>query len=247
MFKLGLSSIAVCVFVAAAVRADDKDDAKAILDKAIKAHGGEEKLAKPRAMTMKVKGKFYGFNEEGIEYKMELSATPTKRRFDLDSGAGDASFKFSSVYNGEKGWRKINDDVADLTKEEIEEVKHDLYIDRVTTLAPLKDKEFKLSALGETKIGKKAAVGIKIECKGHRDVNLFFDKDTGLLIKSESKVIDMGEEKNQETIFSDHKDIEGRKVPMKVVINRDGKLFVEGETTEYKFHDKLDDNVFAKP
>ncbi len=41
----------------APARAEDDKDTKAILDKAIKALGGEEKLSKVKAMTWKTKGK----------------------------------------------------------------------------------------------------------------------------------------------------------------------------------------------
>jgi hypothetical protein len=33
----------------------------------------------------------------------------------------------------------------------------------------------------------------------------------------------------------------------KVVINRDGKRYVDGEVTEIELHEKLDDAVFGKP
>jgi ABC-type Na+ transport system ATPase subunit NatA len=125
-----------------------------------------------------------------------------------------------------------------------------LYVDEVVTLVPLKEKDYKLSTLGETKVGKKAAVGIKVTRKDHRDVNLFFDKDTGLLVKTETTIKDFmagGQELNQETVMSDFKEIEGRKLPTKVVISRDGKKFVDGETSDQKYSDKLEDSVFAKP
>jgi len=34
---------------------------------------------------------------------------------------------------------------------------------------------------------------------------------------------------------------------MKFVVKRDGKLFVEGEATDYQLAEKLEDSVFAKP
>jgi hypothetical protein len=36
-------------------------------------------------------------------------------------------------------------------------------------------------------------------------------------------------------------------VPMKLVINRDGKKFMDKEVTEYKMVDTIDDSVFGKP
>jgi hypothetical protein len=47
--------------------------------------------------------------------------------------------------------------------------------------------------------------------------------------------------------YSDFKEVEGVLQAMKVVIKRDGKDYVEGETTDLKLAEKLDDSVFAKP
>src|SRR5439155_7197093 len=58
------------------VRADEQADAKAILDKAIKAQGGEEKLSKNKVISAKSKGKFYGFSDDGIDFSQETSIQP---------------------------------------------------------------------------------------------------------------------------------------------------------------------------
>ncbi len=243
-------SVGICLGLgAAAARADEQDEIKARLDKAIKAHGGEEKLAKPKPSTAKVKGKFYGMGD-GAEYTLELSNTLTQMRFELDFEIAGTKFKITQVVNGDKGWMKINDATMDLGKDEFEEAKEGFYVNKIMNLVPLKEKEYKLSPLGESKVGKKSAVGIKVSHKGHSDVNLLFDKETGLLIKTETTIKDFqagGQEVAQETIMGEYKEFDGRKVATKVVINRDGKPYVDGETTDYKFHDKLDDNVFAKP
>ena len=55
MRKLMVLLFGFCLALAAA-RADDQDGAKAILDKAIQAAGGEETLAKLKAVTVKGKG-----------------------------------------------------------------------------------------------------------------------------------------------------------------------------------------------
>jgi hypothetical protein len=246
MYKWSFVCLGIAILVVPTnLRADDQDDIKAILAKAIKAQGGEEKLAKEHPVTLKIKGKFYGLGgDEGIDYTLNLANTSNKRRMELET----SGFKFIQVYNGEKGWKKINDDVMDMDKDDIAEAKEQIYQEKVGTLVPLlKDKEFKLTSLGEAKIDKKPAVGIKVSSKDHRDIDLFFDKTTGLLVKTETTVKDMGQEYKQESIMSDYKDFDGHKVPMKIVINRDGKKFVDGETLEYKQHDKLDDNVFGKP
>ena len=54
------------------------------------------------------------------------------------------------------------------------------------------------------------------------------------------------QEVTQEIYFSDHREVDGAKVPHKVVLKRDGKLFVEAEISAMKAG-KVDDKVFGRP
>jgi outer membrane lipoprotein-sorting protein len=234
-----------------AARADEPARLKAIIDKAIKASGGEAKLARLKGETFKGKGKYYGMGE-GIDYTGEWSVQPPgKMRVHIESTAGGQTFTFLRVLNGDKLWTKIGDEKAEEAgKDETAEAKEEAYAGWVATLLPLREKGFMLSSLAEVKVNGKPAVGVQVSHKGHRDVRLFFDKETGLLVKSETTVKDPrggGQEQTQEAIYSDHKDVDGVKHPMKVVINRDGKKYVDLEVTEIERKDKIDDSVFAKP
>lgn len=241
---------AALLLAAGAARADEKADTRAVIEKAIKARGGEEKLAKEVAVTFKAKGKFYGMGE-GIDYTGEWAVQPPdKTRFQLDFDANGMKFTFQWVFDGKKGWMKILDQTTELDDDAIAEAKENIYAGRVDTLVPLiKDKGFELSPLGEAQVGDRKAVGVRVSHKGHRDINLFFDKETGLPLKSERAVKDpmMGKEFTQETLYSDYKEVGGVRHPMKQVINRDGQKYVENEITEFETKDKIDDGQFAKP
>ena len=50
-----------------------------------------------------------------------------------------------------------------------------------------KDKSVKYSIVGEIKIKDKAAIGVTVSKEGSKDVNLFFDKTTGLIAKIEMR------------------------------------------------------------
>jgi len=117
------------------------------------------------------------------------------------------------------------------------------------TLIPLKDKAVNLSTLGEIKVDDRPALGVRVSSKGHRDINLYFDKETHLLVKSEMrvKVEATGMEANQETFYGGHKEVGGIKEPMKFVIKRDGKPYLNAEVEEVRRGEKVDDSVFAKP
>ena len=113
----------------------------------------------------------------------------------------------------------------------------------------MKDPAFQLSPLGESKVGDRAAVGVKVTHKGHSDVNLYFDKQTGLVRKSEYRAKDAmtGKDREMATTFENYKDFDGLKIPTKIDMKRDGEKFVEAEITELKPGSKLEASVFAKP
>src|SRR5262245_23081717 len=178
-------TLAVALLFAGAglVRADGEADARQVIDKAIKAQGGADKLAKLKAHTFKMKGKYYGMSAEGVDYKGEWSIQqPDKFRMEIDVEVMGQTFKVIHVINGDKGWNRMMDMTKEMDKEELDEHKEELYATRVSYLVDLKDKGFTLAPLGEVKVGKQDAVGIRVSHKGHRDINLFFDKKTHLLL-----------------------------------------------------------------
>jgi hypothetical protein len=249
---VGLAAAVVLGLAAAgAARADEKTDARAVIEKAVKALGGEEKLAARKALTFKIKGKFYGLGE-GIDYTADTSVqSPDKIRLQIDSSANGMKFTLVMVFDGKQGWTKFNDQTTEMDKDTVEETKESMYAGAVEALTPLlKDKDFELAPVGEVKVGEHETVGVRVAHKGHRDVNLFFDKKTGLLVKSERRIKDQmagGQEMTEERLLDDYKDVAGIKHPTKVVVKRDGKDYSNNEITDYEVTDKIDDSVFAKP
>jgi hypothetical protein len=235
---------------AMSARADEQADAKALLEKAIKAHGGGDNIAKVKAGTLATKGKFFGMGE-GIDYTASIAFQgPDRQGVVVEFEAGGQKFKYSQIFNKDKGWIAINENVTEMGKESIQEMKETLHAQTVSRLNPATFKEAKLQTVGEIKVGDKPALGVRVEIKGYRDVTLFFDKETHLLVKSERRAKDVpnpGEEFGEETYYSDYKEVDGVKSPHRIIIKRDGKDFLDSETTEYQSAEKVDDSRFAKP
>jgi hypothetical protein len=232
------------------VPADDQTELYAVIAKAIDAAGGKTKLEKFKAATWKGKGKFHGLGQ-AIDYTGEWAVqAPGKQRVVIEFEVNNMQFKHMRVVNGDMGWIRMMDNTTDMDKETLAEEKEQMYAGWVSRLTPLKDKGFQLSPLGEVKVGDRDAVGIKVAHKDHRDVNLFFDKQNGLLLKSETQRKDVqagGRELLEEMLFGDYKEMDGMRRASKVTIKRDGKLYVEAEVFDFRQAEKLDDSVFAKP
>jgi hypothetical protein len=249
-----ISTVAVLVGLALGVgapaRADDKDDAKAILDKAIKALGGEEKLSTFKAATWKGKGKVFAMDNE-IEYSGEWAVqAPDRLRVVIKGEFMGQAFKRTQVLNGDKAYSKTSDeDTMTRDKDGVAESKRDFQMLWIpATILPLRGKAFKLETLGDEKIGDTPAVGLKVTGPGGKDFRIYFDKKTRLPIKMAAKVKAMGgEEVDQEWLYSDFKEVQGIKKAMTVELKRDGKKFIEQKISDFKPAEKLDDKLFEKP
>jgi hypothetical protein len=248
-------AVAACVLLALTTqsRADEAADAKALLEKAIKAYGGEAKLSKIKATTMKSKGKYYGGGGDGVDYTEETFwMAPDKERNDIKFEADGKKNTFIMVFNGDKSWESLNGDTKERSKDAVAELKEGMHLHQCSLLYPLLDKAYTLTPISEVKVNDKAAVGIKVAHKDHRDLNILFDKNTNHILKIETQVKDLSDEKNpkevtEELFFDDYKDVDGLPVAHKMNMKRANKKFVEAEVTEIKIVDKLDGKLFEKP
>jgi hypothetical protein len=240
------------VAAASPARADDQADMRALVDKAIKAAGGQAKLKKLKAVTWKAKGSVHADNRD-IEITMEASMQAADQgRLDLTAEVNGNTVTIALVLNRDKGWVKHpkSDKVEAIPKELLAVFNTDFRAVRLAQmLTPLKDKACTLSSLGEVKIDDRPALGIKVVRKGHADVDIFFDKKTHLPVKCQTKVKESkgGQEVTHDYFFSDAKKTAGVLHFTKVTFKRDDKTFLEVELSDIETVDKLDDSTFAKP
>jgi hypothetical protein len=244
-----VSTALLCGFVTTARAADD--DVKSIITKAIKAHGGDEALSKYKAGQMKNKGKIF-LGDNGLDFSQDVSyMLPDKFKESIELDVGGTKIAIVTVMNGDKCSIDANGkevEITDTIKDALKDAQYLIKTARLTSL--LKEKDIELSALGEVKVEGKPAVGVRISRKGHKDINLFFDKETNLLSKLEYNTVDAstGKEVAEERIIQEYqkKDKDGLLSPKKVLVKRDGKKYVEAEVVEAKFLEKIDDNEFQK-
>ena len=107
-------------------------------------------------------------------------------------------------------------------------------------------KQFTLQAAEDEDVnGKKAAVVIATPKAIDRDFKLYFDKDSGLVVKSGHKgKAPGGGEVYAETYVSEYKKVNGVQVATKIVLNHDDKKFLSATVDDVEVLEKLDDNEF---
>jgi hypothetical protein len=254
---MGLAASFLVASASRARAAGGREDAeaRAIIDKAIEAHGGADKLSRFKAVSARWVGKhkvenvFYWDAVRVVTYEM-----PDKIRLDFEvENPKGGTFAFSRVVNGKKGWQGSARGTRDLKEAEVAQIVDELYAHWLASVVPLKDKGFEFSLIGNAAVDGKDAVGVRVSCKGRPDVNLFFDQKTGLVIKSERRAKDPGtnQEYTAESIYRDHKAFQGVMWPTSRLDRRDGMDLEANsgrfELRDFQAHDKLEEKSLARP
>ncbi len=240
----------------AAPAIDDQAEAQAIFDKAVKALGGEERLAKLTSFVETVKQKSKSFTGKDAECTRTISYQfPGRLRIEMDGFNGREDFSRLYVLDGEQGWNFNGDNPYEFSKEVLN-IHRQTWTDELVVWQFLffRDKDYKLSPLGASKVGDHAAVGVKASRKGVPDIKLYFDRDTGLLLKREWDEVQpapAGEKPPppiiEEILYENYKEVGGIKYPSKKTSRRDKQITSEEEVTEFKIVEKFDEKTFAKP
>jgi RNA polymerase sigma factor (sigma-70 family) len=234
-------------------RADDgkqapgADDLRGVIDHVLHAYGGEAKVRGLKAFTWKVK---YPKTEavQGNECTEDYSVqVPDKYRME-NATKGEAK-RFIHIFNttGFRRWTRDGDGKVEEVFFLGVERPAEYWIDYITHLGPrgvlrLKDPANKLSLLDPIKVGGRAAVGVLVKREGAPELKLYFDKETGLLLREEHPAEDVV------ILYADYQRFDGVPVPRKTTqkLNK-GTVTLEGELLEFKAVDKFDAKVFEKP
>ncbi len=226
------------------LRADDRDKALALIDRAIKAHGGEAGLAKVAVSTRTNAGSQTQPTGEVTFTSTVTQSLPDRVRLEIEVGKS----KLLTVIDGAKGWQQsAGGSTFPVDRDRLKEMKGEAYVWWLATLVPLKKDGLTLALAPEIKVDGKPALGVKVSGRGEPDAKLYFDQGSGLLVKIERRAPETGVLVNKEYYFSDFKDFDGVKLPAKEVMTVNGRKWYEVKVLTYKFLAKVEDSAFARP
>ncbi len=189
------------------------DTPRTILERAIQAMGGKEKITLPHAKVQHHKGSVEFKDQPGIP---ALTVTGTsylqggRYRSDLKMSLAGQEIPASVLLTETESWRHANGQWTKLTEAEMEYFRIARYADLVSELVPLRDKVYQLELLPETEVEAKKAVGIKVTREGKPEIALYFEKDSGLLCRVNYKAKMPGTEKEEthELVLADYKELD---------------------------------------
>jgi hypothetical protein len=249
-------SVLAFSFTSAVRGADDKTDDKAadkaaaVIDKAIEAMGGADKLEPVKAGTWTSRGKIL-VNANENQFTSHVTVCGLNQfRQEFEGEFDGNKIKGITVLDKDKGWRKFGDEVHEMDMEAVANERRNLFL-QIAALDPLvlKADSLKVEPVAEEKINDKPAAGLKFTDADGKDFTMYFDKETGLVVRQVAKVVGWdGKEFDQEVNYADYKEFGGIKEATKIEIKRDGEKFITHEISDFKpLPEKVEEEKFAEP
>jgi outer membrane lipoprotein-sorting protein len=244
--------LAVALVVAGSAVADEK--AEAVVKKAIDAHGGADALNKYKAGKFKLKGEIsvmgMEFEFTGTvsymtpdRYKLEVNAEIMGMKLVINQVVKGDSIKSSGTIGGMQ--IPMNSDA------EKQELKMAAVLQEAEQLTPLLDaKKFTIKAGDDDTVnGKKASLVIVTPKAIDKELKIYFDKESGLVVKTAHKGLGPGEgaptEVLEETYHTEYKKVSGVQTATKLTVTHDGKKFMTMDVSDIELLEKIDDKEFT--
>jgi hypothetical protein len=148
-------------------------------------------------------------------------------------------------FNGSVGWEKSPRGIRDLAGEEV------YYLRRYPDLSKdikLKDQFTRLTAAGKDKINGRDVYVIRGNTIDNRRERLYFDVETGLLLRRTTSTATPIGVIPEQVDFEDYRDVDGLKMPFTIRVSTiDPSYSITRKFTEIKLNVPIDEMRFNKP
>jgi hypothetical protein len=209
-----------------------------ILAKYTEAIGGQAAIEKMKTSVMK--GTYAGFNGAELTFEAYLTA-PDKFYVSVTTPQGTSERGF----DGKVAWEKNARGVNELTNPILDQMKSMFMFFRNIKL---KEQFTRLRLGGRDKIGDRNVIIISGTTADNHRERLFFDAETGLLLRRISYAETMIGMIPEQIDFEDYRDVDGVKLPFTVRVSSvEPGLVSTRKYTEIKLNVPVDDSKFNKP
>lgn len=245
-----LQRLAALAILAGLAPADSHaEDAKAIIEQAAAAHGGVETLAKYPAARIKVKGTIEVQRQQAPYSSQSVYFMPDRVRSTVTLTIQNVARTVEQVQNGDRAAMIVGGLAQHVTEAQGQELKTSMYCQNIARLVPLlKDSKFTLTAVGDKLIDDKRTAAVRVASAGHKDITLYFDAESHLLVMLERPGFDAaGGQLDQQEFYSDFHTASGLKYAGKTKVVQNGKVTRESEVIEFQPLERVDAREFALP
>jgi len=246
--RASLVYLSCLALFALAAPATADDDGRTILDKAITAHGGKDKLNQTKIEVLTIRGSIAVPRLGMLPFTGETYAQlPNQFKNVVRAEFQGNAILMVTVLDGAEARITVNGEAQPVDPRVLEEMKEARFAENALTLTPLLgDTAFKLTVLKEQEIKGRPAVGILVQAAGHKDYRMFFDKERGVLVKTERLALnDKMQEVRQESYWLSYQLTGGINRARRFCVYQDGRLHCQGEITEVRNPDRLPPDTFT--
>lgn len=235
-----LSKILFLLVVTCTVNQLNAQSVDAVLEHHFKTIGQEYLLD---VQTITTKGTL---RQGGVELQV-ITYNKRPNKFRIEAKLQDLIYV--EVFDGQSGW--LYNPVVDegklqkISEEDLETLKDRADIDGL--LFNYKEKGFSIELLNPVYVGKILTDVIKLTKPNGSVILYFIDSETGVIIRSRTKLKINGAEKNYETIYSNYKRVNNILFPFSVDVFSSGELIMEYDFTSVELNVELEDYRFETP
>jgi len=178
------------------------------VEKVLKAHGGADKLNAVTTFSERVI-----IRTEDVATANHFVQLPNKYRVETKTGPAGKTQTHTFILNGGERWHLLNGVRVELLGLERPSEYWEEYLKYYGPRAVLrlKDPANELHLMGESKVGERVVVGIRITPKTGPERRMYFDKETALLLKEECAAQEL------EIVYKDYKTLGGFPIAQKRV------------------------------
>jgi zinc protease len=230
----------LCAGAALALRAQPQSPSvDQILAKYISSTGGEQNWRKFRTRISKGRAEISGqavFGTADFYYK-----APNKYLYVVSLAEMG---EIRRGFNGTAGWEKLSDSAAtDVTGQELATLQRSADFYQALDIRKLYDN---LALAADGKVEGTPAFVIEAKTSDGTSRRMYFDKDSGLMLKNEEDFTAEGQRVHIETEYQDFRDVDGIKYPFLLIqTNAASTVLIRVQSIQ---HDQtIDDAVFEKP
>jgi hypothetical protein len=216
-----------------------------IINKYVVFIGGEKNWKKIKTLTTSGK-----YNYGGQEFPFRSYAkAPNLYKFIVPL---EGKY-YAQAFDGEKGWKidafKNETTPTILTGNPARSMANEADVELSDPFVDYKRKGHTISLAGKDQVEGKDCIGVElIRANGGGAETYYFDAATGVL------VMKLSPSKNSELqgtmlniFYSDYRDVNGIKIPFKVISKSNDQLILEATTEKAEVNSKMDDRIFQAP
>lgn len=217
--------------------------AKKILDAAVQAHGGIEKLQAVKNMVLKARATANSpmepMNIEGTSYYVY----PDKFRQDIKMPQGEMSV----VFDGAAAFALTPMGAQPMPPDMAATFKDGIFRETIWLLTNLTQNDIPIQYAGTEEVKGKPASVVLVTQPSAEILKLFISEETHYVMKMGFRETEQGITANKETFLDDYRDVDGIKIPYHIVQNVEGELFTENRISSVTLNAELDESLFQEP